>query len=99
MSDHRRIRTDDGDLTDLGEQLGRERMARFVTGHGELQAMALFLVIAVTAAPRSGYSDAALDALITDANDVRAAAARWADECTALAEAWRRQRQAEEASP
>ena len=73
MSD--RIRTDDGYLTVLGEQLGRERMEKFMTGQANVQAMSLFLVMAVATVPNAGYSDDALDVLISDAEDVRKAAA------------------------
>lgn len=91
-----RIREDDGSLTILGSELGRQRLEAFVQGHGEVQAMALFLVMAVTTAPRAHYSDEALDALLSDAEDLRDVANRWADGCRELAEQWRRQRQADE---
>lgn len=90
------IRDEQGYLTALGEQLGRERVERFVQGQATLQAMALFLVMAVTTAPRTGYSDEALAILISDAEDLRNAAGEWADGCVELAEVWRRQRASEE---
>lgn len=97
MSERQRIRTDDGYLTDLGKQLGRKRMEQFMQGQANVQAMAMFLVMAVTTAPQAGYSDAALEVLRTDAEDLRRAASEWADSCIALAEAWRAQRIADEA--
>jgi hypothetical protein len=96
MSDQR-IRTDEGYLTALGYRLGEERLERFVTGHATVQAMALFLTMAVTTAPQAGYSDDALGVLASDAEDLRAAANEWADSCIALADHWRKQRTAEEA--
>jgi hypothetical protein len=90
------IRTDEGYLTDLGVKFGEDRLHEFIHGHANLQAMALFLVMAVTTAPQAGYSDAALDILISDAEDVRKAAGEWADSCIALAESWRAQRLADE---
>lgn len=80
----------------LGHQrarLGAERFERFVAGHAELQAMALFLVIAATTVPQAKYSDEALEALREDARDVRAAAARWARSCEELADHWQAQRE------
>jgi hypothetical protein len=91
-----RIRTDEGYLTDLGVKLGEDRLSEFIGGHGQVQAMALFLVMAVATAPQTGYSDVALDVLISDAEDLRKAAAAWADSCIALAQAWRAQRLADE---
>jgi hypothetical protein len=91
-----RIRTDEGYLTDLGAKLGEERMATFMRGQASVQAMSLFLVMAVTSAPQAGYCDTALDALISDAEDLRKAAGAWADSCIALAESWRAQRLTDE---
>lgn len=87
-----RIRDEQGYLTTLGRQLGEERFGEFVAGHGHVQAMSMFLTMAVVSAPSQGYSDAALDILISDAEDVRSAAAAWADSCIELAQAWRKQR-------
>jgi hypothetical protein len=89
------IRTDEGYLTALGVKLGEHRLREFISRHGHVQAMSLFLVMAVATAPQAHYSDAALDVLIADADDLRNAANQWADSCVALAEAWRAQRLAD----
>lgn len=89
------IRTDEGYLTELGRQLGASRMETFMQGQAAVQAMSLFLVMAVATAPHAGYSDTALELIRVDAEDVRQAAADWADSCIALADAWRAQRDAD----
>lgn len=93
------IRNQAGHLTDLGESLGEARLLAFTTGHALLSSMVFFLVLAVASAPGRAYDDRVLDDLITDANDVRNAAAKWADDCIVLAEAWRAQRKAAENQP
>jgi hypothetical protein len=92
----RRIRTDEGYLNDLGRKLAQQRLDEFMRGHGTVQAMSLFLVMSVMTAAQAGYSDVALDVVISDAEDVRNAAGAWADSCIALAERWRAQRLADE---
>jgi hypothetical protein len=66
-----------------------QRFIQFVDGHGDLQEMALFLVMGATGTLAEGCSDDALAKLRRDAEDLRAAANKWADACLALAETWR----------
>lgn len=75
------------------ERLGEARFQRFVEGHGALQAMTMFLVMSAMTVPQADYSDAAIEALLIDAADVRKAASEWAADCEQLAEMWRAQRQ------
>jgi hypothetical protein len=78
----------------LREALGRERLEQFIEGHAKVQAMTLFLVMSTTTMPRTGYSDEAIDAMKTDADDVRKAADEWASFCETLADQWLQQRRA-----
>lgn len=87
-----RIRTDDGYLTELGRVLGQTRLEQFISGHAQLQAMSLFLVLAVSTTPQAGYSDASLQAMLSDADDVLQAAEKWVTSVEHLADAWQRQR-------
>jgi hypothetical protein len=82
-------------LGPMRASLGVERFLAFTEGHAMLQAMAVMLVISITAAPASEYSDAALEAVRVDAQDVRDAADRWAKLCELLADQWQAQRQQE----
>jgi hypothetical protein len=72
--------------------LGADRFARFVEGHGHVQAMSLFLVMSVMSAPNAEYSDGVLEAILDDAHDVKRAAEMWAHECELLVAEWRTHR-------
>jgi hypothetical protein len=76
----------------LRARFGADRLVAFIEGHGQLQAMAMFLMMTATAMPQTGYSDEALDVLRHDADDVRRAADQWANVADALADAWQAQR-------
>ena len=74
-------------------RLGADRFTAFVEGHGQVQAMTMFLVMSVMTVPQQGYSDEALAAMRQDARDVRQAAANWAKLVERLADEWQAQRQ------
>jgi hypothetical protein len=74
-------------------RMGANRMTAFIEGHGELQAMALFLVMSALTASRLSFNDEALAVLRKDADDVRQAADKWATSCEQLADHWQAQRQ------
>jgi hypothetical protein len=74
-------------------RLGADRFARFTQGHATVQAMAMFLVMSTMTVPQAEYSDEALGALRTDAQDLRDAADAWARSCEELADHWQAQRQ------
>jgi hypothetical protein len=76
---------------------GADRFAQFVEGHGTVQAMTVFLVMAVLTAPQAGCYEA-LDALRQDAKDLRMAAGRFARLAEQLGDHWQAQRQENERS-
>ena len=77
--------------------LGEQRLDAFVRANAVLQFNALTLNMSVLTAPQAGYRDAALQAIATDARDLRDAADALATLAEQLAGHWRAQRQ--EATP
>lgn len=77
----------------LRRELGERRLDAFVQGQASVQAMSLFLVMSMSVAPRAGYADDALAAVLQDIDDVRRASEQWCDDCAEIVNHWRAQRQ------
>lgn len=77
----------------LNGSLGADRLQAFTEAHGKLQAMAFFLVLTTGTVPQAGYSDESLQAMRSDAEDVRSAANELANFTQRLAGDWKAQRE------
>lgn len=76
--------------------LGEERMGRYIEGNGLVQANLMSLNMSVNFAPGTGYTEEALAAVRTDANDFEREAKKYAAFCRRLADEWGAQRVADE---
>jgi len=86
------LRDPNGDLTEAGIDLGRQRLGEFFRHQAMVQAELLSLTLSTAYAAKADYSDASLENMATDARDLCTAASGLAAFIEELAEQWRAQR-------